>query len=70
MIPINQKSDQFSLQPYNRSCYLKDIAISANIGKAVLAEGGGNDETDFFKLQHTKGGGNDETDFRKLQHKP
>ena len=51
MIPINQKgSDQFSLQPYEKSCHLTDITINANIGKAVLKEGSGNNC--LKKFQH------------------
>ena len=48
VIPINRKgSDQFSLQPYAKSCYLTDIStINADISRTVLKEGGSNDETE------------------------
>ena len=53
MIPINRKgSDQFSLQPYAKSCYLTDISTTnADISRTVLKEGGSNDETDVLKIQ-------------------
>ena len=50
IIPINrERNDQFSLRPYDKSCYLTDINISADTSRAVLKEGGSNDETDFLK---------------------
>ena len=45
------------------SCYPIDINIGENIGKAVLAKGGGNDVTDVYRLQHNpdaEGDGNDQ----------
>ena len=53
VIPINRKgSDQFSLQSYAKSCYLTDISTTnADISRAVLKEGGSNDETDVLKIQ-------------------
>ena len=52
MIPINQKgSDQFSMQPYEKSCHLTDVSTTnADIGRAVLKEGSGNDS--LKKFQH------------------
>ena len=54
MIPINRTgSNQFSLQPYGQSYYLKDgETIAADIDKAVVVKGGHDDETDFYKLEH------------------
>ena len=67
IIPVNrERNDQFSLRPYDESCYLTDINVSENIGKAVLAKGGGNDVTDFYRLQHNPDAEGDDND----QHNP
>lgn len=53
IIPINRTgNDQFSLRPYDQSYYLTCMSTTdANTDKALVVKGGGNDETDFYKLE-------------------
>ena len=57
VIPINQEGgNQFSLQPYDRGYRLKRGSTvkhgSTIIEQAVIVESGGDDETDFYKVDH------------------
>ena len=56
MIPINQNvSNQFLLEPYDQTYYLKrGSTIDGDTEQAVVAEGGSDDEPDYYELQCEK----------------
>ena len=56
MIPINQNgSNQFSLRPYDQTYYLKrGSTIDGDTEQAVVAEGGSDDEPDYYELQYMR----------------